>query len=83
MCQLLRSAFYHNRGDVDIRLLYSAARSNQLAFLDLLRHKTETHRNFHMALTVDAVPEGTAWDEVRCARGGVESCWRRRCGCGL
>jgi len=65
MCQLLRSAFYHNRSDVDIRLLYSAARPNQFAFLDLLRHKTETHPNFRMALTVDAVPEGAAWDEVR------------------
>lgn len=65
MCQLLRAALYHHRDDVPISLLYSAARPSQLAFRAELQRKVAKHPNLTLNCTVDAVPEGEAWDRSR------------------
>jgi cytochrome-b5 reductase len=65
MVQILRSAIFHKRDDIPIKMLYAAATPDQLAFLPTLKRKAEVHKNFEMFNTVDKVPEGMMWDGVR------------------
>jgi len=62
MSQIMRSAFYHRREEVQIKLIYAAAAPSQLAYLPLLKRKAAEHKNFELYCAVDKVPEGETWD---------------------
>ncbi|RYY38485.1 hypothetical protein EON62_00420 [archaeon] len=64
MSQILRSALFHKRHDIPIKLIYAASAPNQFAFLELLRRKVELHPQFEMLCTVDRVPPGQVWNGV-------------------
>ena len=64
MLQLLRTTWVRDL-DVPVRLIFSAAVPEQLAFLPWLRRKSRMHPSFTFACTVDAVPPGCTWNEVR------------------
>ena len=83
MLQILRMTWVHAL-DLPIKLIYSAPVPEQLGYLPWLRRKSRMHRTFEMACTVDAVPPGTPWNEVRApavggggvgGRGGGRRLW--------
>jgi cytochrome-b5 reductase len=64
MIQILRSALYYNRSEIQIKLLYAAATADQLAYLPILRRKAVLHPNFAMHCAIEKLVPGLSWTEV-------------------